>query len=474
MRALLTCCIVLASLCRPSAAEPFTLRGYYLTFMRMPVMGLTEWKEAVDCFAEDGANVLVLWTAGAFRSKKFPISWKYNEDHANVRQDFARELIDYAHAKNIRVLLGFTPFGYDGVNRYPLEHPELKARKKDGTPVDEFGIHCRGWNLCAAKPESQRFMREYIREMVFDFYPNADGLLVESSDYGICHCPDCGPRFYDHEFAFTRWLSDEMWQRKTNALILVYPHYFTGRKVPGIDAVAAKQPFDSRWGLSFAPHSSHFDADLISKARTSVFWSDTPVLGTPQGIANAARSARKHGVNGFVPSMEAFSYVAQGADGGEPWLIGKRMKPFGQDALGEGRMPYRSLIARVQRFAVREFSRDPDLAFDAFKNRLSQHFFGRDAAVQQTSDLLELQRIWMHGSDWYWSSPLLDPAFFAHRAKRLKWAPDKLSAYEKDLLTLKQLAARYGKATHPAEREMARLAAMVADRWGTNSPARLQ
>src|SRR6266516_7515337 len=34
-------------------AEPFKCRGYYVTFMRMPVMGLAEWKEAIDCFAED-------------------------------------------------------------------------------------------------------------------------------------------------------------------------------------------------------------------------------------------------------------------------------------------------------------------------------------------------------------------------------------------------------------------------------------
>src|SRR5438034_2297487 len=83
-------------------AEPFKFRGYYVTFMRMPVMGLPEWKEAIDCFAEDDINVLILWTAGGFRSKKFPITWQYNQDHANVRNDFARELIDYAHTKNIR------------------------------------------------------------------------------------------------------------------------------------------------------------------------------------------------------------------------------------------------------------------------------------------------------------------------------------------------------------------------------------
>jgi hypothetical protein len=65
--------------------EPFALRGYYLTMMRMPVMGLPEWKEAVDCFAEDGANVVILWTAGGFRSRKFPVTWQHNEEHANVR-----------------------------------------------------------------------------------------------------------------------------------------------------------------------------------------------------------------------------------------------------------------------------------------------------------------------------------------------------------------------------------------------------
>jgi hypothetical protein len=306
--------------------------------------------------------------------------------------------------------------------------------------------------------------------MVFDFYPNADGLLVESSDYGICHCQDCGPRYYEREFEFVRWLSDEVWKRNTNALIFVYPHYFTGRKVPGIDAVAAKQPFDSRWGLSFAPHSAHFDADLIAKARPSIFWSDAPILGTPHGVANAAQAARRNGVSGFVPSLEAFSYVAQGPDGGEPWLIGKRMKPFGLDALKEGKMPYRALLARVQRFAVREFSRDPDLPFDQFKRRLGAHLFGAHATAQKTEDILELQRIWTHGSDWYWPSPLLDPEFFAYRAKRLKWPAEKLAAYEKDLGILKQLAQRYAGVTGATEQEIANSAASVIRRWGTNSP----
>src|SRR5882762_7598539 len=134
--------LALAAITRKSFASPatsqsaFQQRGYYITFMRMPTYGLAAWKQAIDCFAADGINLLILWMAGGFRSKKFPITWKYNRDHQNIQNDFASELILYAHSKGIKVLLGFTPFGYDGVNRYALEHPELKARKADGSAVD--------------------------------------------------------------------------------------------------------------------------------------------------------------------------------------------------------------------------------------------------------------------------------------------------------------------------------------------------
>src|ERR1043166_947092 len=456
------------------AAEAFALRGYYLTFMRMPVMGLPEWKRAMDCFAEDGANVLILWTAGGYRSKRFPVTWQHNVEHANVRQDFVRELIEYAHSKTIRVLLGFTPFGYDGVNRFPFEHPELKARKPDGSAVDQFGIHCWGWNLCPAKAESQRLMREYISEMVFEFYPRADGLLVESSDYNVCHCPECGPRYYDHEFAFVRWLSDEVWKRNTNALILVYPHYFTGEKVPGIDATAARQPFDPRWGLFFTPHSAHFNADLIRQARASVFSSDATALGTPQRVAEAARAARQHGVTGFAPSLEAFSYVATRPEGGESWVIGKRMRPFGLDALGEGRMPYGALMPKVQRFAFREFSHDPKLNFQEFQRHLGQEVLEGEASSQAISDLLELQRIWSYESDWYWPSPLLEPEFFRQRARRMKWSQEKLADYNRNLDRLRAIATRHAGAVQPGRREMAHWADMIVRRWGAASPLSLR
>src|SRR5436190_12661153 len=195
--------------------ETFPIRGYYTTFIRIPTFGLPEWKQMLDCMKQDGANQLILWTAGAFRSKQFPITWKHNADHKNVAHDYVRELIDYAHTRHIRVVLGFTPFAYDGANQFPLEHPELKATQKDGQAANLWGMHAWGYNLCPAKEAAQKFMRDYIREMFFEFYPNADGLLIESSDYAICHCPDCGGKFFDREFEFVRQISDEIWRVKS-------------------------------------------------------------------------------------------------------------------------------------------------------------------------------------------------------------------------------------------------------------------
>src|SRR5262245_61136697 len=83
-----------------SAPPPlFPQRGYYLCFMRMPTFGLSVWRDILDGAAEDGANTIILWIAGAFRSKKFPITWQWAKEHRNVQADFARRLIAHAHRR---------------------------------------------------------------------------------------------------------------------------------------------------------------------------------------------------------------------------------------------------------------------------------------------------------------------------------------------------------------------------------------
>ena len=132
--------------------------------------------------------------------------------------------------------------------------------------------------------------------------------------------------------------------------------------------------------------------------------------------------------------------------------------------------PDDSLLARIQRFAVREFGRDPALPFDEFQQRLGKHFFGENATAEATEDLLELQRIFTFESTWYWSSPLLDPPFFVDRAKRLDWPKSKLEEYARNLDRLRAIARKYQNARYPTEQELAKLAQHVVDAWGERSP----
>ena len=207
-------------------------------------------------------------------------------------------------------------------------------------------------------------MLEYVREMTFDFYPNADGLLIESSDYAICHCKDCGGRFFEKEFGFVKRISEEVWEKKPEATIVVFPHYFSGADVPGFGVRAARLPFDPRWSLVFTPHSSNPEPSLIKQAKSSLWWDDSPALRRPQEVRAGARRARESGVSGYVPSLEAFTFVATEAEEGQAWLKGKRQVPLGFGWLEPGDPPYDELPMRAQRVAYREFSRDPDLSFE--------------------------------------------------------------------------------------------------------------
>ncbi len=418
--------IVLATSTGAAEDGPFRFRGYYLLATRYPTAGIDVWKEIVDRMDTDGCNLLIYWVAGGFRSKKFPETWQHNADHQNVTHDFTRELIARAHARGIRVLLGFSPFAYDGVNRYTATHPELAAIGKDGKPTSEFGIFCWGRSLCPAKAKSQQFMRDYVREMYFDFYADADGLFIESSDYSTCHCPECGSRYFDNEFQFVRAISDEVWARDPTRMIVVYPHYFSGDETRNTEgkAVGARQPFDPRWTLFFTVHSTKINLELIKKSKNSLYWDPAPIFGTPEKVRDGARCARDHGFTGYIPSLEAYSYVPTRPEyNGAKWLVGRRQVPFGIGWVAPDRSPYDELPLRVIRLAYREFSRDPDLTLDGFKARLGESVLGSDATPQRVDDLLTLQAAFNRERDWFEPSPLVEPL----RVKEMK-ATGKLTA----------------------------------------------
>ena len=461
MKRVLSLILLLPSLLVAAATNgPFAIRGYYTTFMRSPTFGFSEWKQMIDCMKEDEANFLILWTAGAFRSKQFPVTWKYNSEHKNVQHDFVRELIDYAHSKQIHVVLGFTPFAYDGANQYALEHPELKATQKNGQPANLWGMHAWGYNLCPSQEASQKFMHNYVREMFFAFYPNADGLLIESSDYAICYCAQCRGKFFEREFEFMRAISDDIWRERPNATILVYPHYFSERKVPGFDVNGSKQKFDPRWSLSFTPHSAHIDDELAKRAKSCLYWNDALTIGTPAKTRDGARIARERGMTGYITSCEPFSCID-----GPPGSNRPRQKPFHFEWLRDGEMPLKELLVRVNRIAYREYTKNPGLSESAFREVVGKEIFGERANEQNIGDLLFLQDCWFSGADWFTPALLLRPVELKRAAEREQWPAGKLQSYVTRVEGLREITERYSESTQSNEREMTRIASLIVRKW---------
>ena len=91
-------------------------------------------------------------------------------------------------------------------------------------------------------------------------------------------------------------------------------------------------------------------------------------------------------MTGYVPSLEAFTFVATEAEEGQAWLKGKRQVPLGFGWLEPGDPPYDELPMRVKRIAYREFSRNPDLPFEAYKEILGREVFGAASTPQAVDD----------------------------------------------------------------------------------------
>lgn len=447
----------------------FAQRGYYFTFCRMPNYGLAEWKDIIDCVHKDNGNMVILWMGGAFRSKLFPITWEYNQDHKNVQTDFVRELIDYAHSQNIRVILGICPFGYDGVNQYYKVNPQTIAIQANGEKSNRFGIHSWGYNLCASNTESQSFMLGYVHEMMRDFYSNSDGLLIESSDYAVCHCEACGNQFFDREFDFVRKISDDIWSGNPNATVIVYPRYFVDDEVPELGVRGSRHDFDPRWSLFFTPHSAHIDKELISKARSSIWWDDSTALRRPEDVRRNALTAKAAGIGGYIPSLETFSYVATEAEEGKQWLKGRRHVPLGMGWLAPTEHPYRELPIAVQRSAYRIYSDNPNVSNEQFRSEMGREYFGGRATEQDIDDLLAIQDIFALERTWYQPSPIVSVA----RCRALKDAgvltPETRNRYLVHLNELREIADRYDHSEHETERKMCELIDWVLNEWDSEA-----
>jgi hypothetical protein len=193
----------------------------------------------------------------------------------------------------------------------------------------------------------------------------------------------------------------------------------------------------------FTPHSAHPEPSLIKQARQSIWWDDSPSLRSPREIQANSLRARREGMTGYVPSLEAFTFVASAAEEGQPWLKGKRQVPLGFGWLPPGDPPYDELPIRANRIAYREFSRNPDLPFERFREILGHELFGPDAGPEAVDDLLELQSVLNTGRTWCQPSPATSPERVRAMAARGELTDATRAEIRAALDRVRAIAARY-------------------------------
>lgn len=117
-----------------------------------------------------------------------------------------------------------------------------------------------------------------------------------------CQWHQCGSRYFDHEFAFVREISNEVWYCAP-MLLSWCTHHFSGAtlRFAFAEATAAKQPFDPRWTLFFTPHSAALEPDLIARAKSAWWWNAGPCrFDIPNLQAGARNGSPTNGLR--IPS----------------------------------------------------------------------------------------------------------------------------------------------------------------------------
>ena len=163
---------------------------------------------------------------------------------------------------------------------------------------------------------------------------------------------------------------------------------------------------------------------------------------------------------------EPYSFIATVPEEGQAWLKGRRQVPLGFGWLEPGEPPYGALPMRVNRIAYREFSRNPDLPFERYKEVLGREVFGASSKPEAVDELLMLQAVFATERTWCQPSPLVS----TERVRAMKaegtLTPRKRADYRADLDRLRGIKRQHQEPKSDAEKELHRIAGRVLDRWG--------
>ena len=166
-----------------------------------------DYRGFIDWLASHKINNLNIWLFDlafgiAYDSKKFPEC--VNRYHPNVKREFIKEMIKYAHKRYIEVFF-FIDFP-DNWTAIIKAHPELVGKNIDtkdipsGKEWEEYqrsgeirgdSFRKNSW-VCASNPKVMQFWKEYWNELL-ERYPDVDGIGGQFCEHSNmrCNCKNC-------------------------------------------------------------------------------------------------------------------------------------------------------------------------------------------------------------------------------------------------------------------------------------------
>ncbi len=178
-----------------------------------PGQGGYDWRGFIDWMASHKLNNLDAWIFDlafgiAYDSNRFPEV--VNRLHPNVKHEFMKDLIDYAHSRGIKVFVMIDfPDNWTAVVK---AHPELAGKNfnpkdipsgKEWEEYQKYGearlnqaggqrFRTRFSWVCMSEPKTLQFWRDYIDDLLAH-YPALDGvgLQVSETARNRCNCEKC-------------------------------------------------------------------------------------------------------------------------------------------------------------------------------------------------------------------------------------------------------------------------------------------
>jgi hypothetical protein len=153
---------------------------------RWPIIDMDEqlvkdYKQYLEVAHEWGYNGFTIW--GLFINHSWPLDLKSCLD--SRRKRFIREIIDYAHKKDIRIYtgLGVYSWGFEEIIR---KHPDVKSsdQRKVWGRIEE-----NNQAMCYHKEEAHEWMRKIIDFIAAE--TDIDGFGMQAADMGRCICDRC-------------------------------------------------------------------------------------------------------------------------------------------------------------------------------------------------------------------------------------------------------------------------------------------